>query len=64
MVLQTNLRPGPKGQAIIERDTALMSGSMVPRYPFVMERGQGATVWDVDGNAYVDFAASIAVTST
>jgi 4-aminobutyrate aminotransferase len=64
MVLQTNLRPGPKGQAIIERDTALMSGSMVPRYPFVMERGQGATVWDVDGNAYVDFAAGIAVTST
>ncbi len=60
----TQLRPGPKGQAIIERDTARMSGSMVPRYPFVMERGSGAHVWDVDGNEYIDFAAGIAVTAT
>ncbi|MDL1902783.1 acetylornithine/succinylornithine family transaminase [Anaerolineae bacterium CFX9] len=41
-----------------------MSGSMVPRYPFVMERGEGARVWDVDGNEYIDFAAGIAVNAT
>jgi len=64
MVAQTNLRPGPKGQAIIERDNARMSGSIVPRYPFVMDHGRGAQVWDVDGNEYIDFAAGIAVTST
>ncbi len=64
MVAKTNMRPGPKGQAIIERDTARMSPSMVPRYPFVMERGRGAKVWDVDGNEYIDFAAGIAVAST
>jgi len=60
----TTLRPGPKGQAIIDRDTKRMSGSSVPRYPFVIDRGRGAHVWDVDGNEYIDFAAGIAVTAT
>ncbi|MBC7810311.1 MAG: acetyl ornithine aminotransferase family protein [Burkholderiales bacterium] len=64
MTLKTFTRPGPKGQAIIERDSCLMSGSSTPRYPFVMERGSGAKVWDVDGNEYIDFAAGIAVTAT
>lgn len=64
MVTETNLRPGPKGQAIIERDNRLISTSAVPRYPFVMDHGRGAHVWDVDGNEYIDFAAGIAVTST
>lgn len=64
MAIDTTTRPGVKGQAIIQRDNHLMSGSMVPRYPFVMERGEGARVWDVDGNEYVDFAAGIAVNST
>lgn len=60
----TTLRPGPAGQAVIARDDEVMSGSSLHRYPFVIERGQGARVWDVDGNEYVDFAAGIAVTST
>lgn len=65
MVAETiTARPGPKGQAVIERDSRRMSTSMVPRYPFVIERGAGAEVWDVDGNRYIDFAAGIAVTST
>ncbi|MFZ4815242.1 MAG: acetyl ornithine aminotransferase family protein [Phototrophicaceae bacterium] len=61
---KTTLRPGKNGQAIIERDHERMSGSSVPRYPFVIERGLGAKVWDVDGNEYIDLAAGIAVTST
>ena len=64
MAVETAVRPGPLGQAIIARDDETMSGSMVPRYPFVMDRGLGAHVWDVDGNEYVDFAAGIAVNST
>ncbi|MEM6526852.1 MAG: acetyl ornithine aminotransferase family protein [Chloroflexota bacterium] len=59
-----NVRPGPKGRAIIERDNRRMSGSIVRRYPFVIEKGRGAHVWDVDGAEYIDFAAGIAVTST
>ncbi len=64
MAVETTVRPGPLGQAVIARDDLAMSGSMVPRYPFVMERGRGAHVWDVDGNEYIDFAAGIAVNST
>ncbi len=64
MITDTSLRPGPKGQAIIARDDKLMSGSSVPRYPFVMDHGSGARVWDVDGNEYIDFAAGIATTAT
>ncbi len=64
MTTDTLLRPGPKGQAIIARDDKLMSGSSVPRYPFVMDHGLGARVWDVDGNEYIDFAAGIATTAT
>lgn len=64
MAVHTTLRPGPAARAIIERDHQRMSGSMTPRYPFVMARGEGARVWDVDGNEYIDFAAGIAVNST
>jgi 4-aminobutyrate aminotransferase len=64
MVVNTSVRPGSKGQSIIERDEQIMSGSMMPRYPFVMDHGAGARVWDVDGNEYIDFAAGIAVNST
>jgi 4-aminobutyrate aminotransferase len=64
MAVNTSVRPGAKGRAIIARDDTIMSGSLVGRYPFVMERGLGAHVWDVDGNEYVDFAAGIAVNST
>ncbi|MBZ0282724.1 MAG: acetyl ornithine aminotransferase family protein [Anaerolineae bacterium] len=64
MAINTTTRPGPKSQAIIDRDSSIMSGSLTPRYPFVIERGEGAHVWDVDGNEYVDFAAGIAVTAT
>lgn len=63
MVLNTT-RPGPKSQAIIDRDSVIMTGALTPRYPFVIERGEGARVWDVDGQEYIDFAAGIAVTST
>lgn len=64
MAVDTSVRPGPIAQALIARDDVIMSGSMTPRYPFVMARGEGAHVWDVDGNEYIDFAAGIAVNST
>ena len=31
--------------------------------PIALERGEGAYVWDVDGNRYLDFVAGIAVSS-
>ncbi len=32
------------------------------RQPIVVARGEGARVWDVDGNEYLDFTAGLAVT--
>ena len=56
--------PGPKAKAIIERDGKVVSTSYTRGYPFVMARGAGAMVEDVDGNRFLDCAAGIAVTST
>jgi 4-aminobutyrate aminotransferase len=56
--------PGPNAAAIIARDRARVSPSYTRDYPFVMARGEGAVVEDVDGNAFLDCAAGIAVTGT
>jgi len=56
--------PGPKAKAIIDRDEKRVSTSYTRSYPFVMARGEGAVVEDVDGNRFLDCAAGIAVTST
>jgi glutamate-1-semialdehyde 2,1-aminomutase len=34
------------------------AGSLPPEYPQFMRGGRGATVWDVDGNSYVDLMCS------
>ena len=56
--------PGPKAQAIIARDNLVVSPSYTRGYPFVIERGYGSMVEDVDGNVFLDCAAGIAVNST
>ena len=56
--------PGPKAQAIIERDNHVISPSYTRSYPLVAERGEGAIVEDPDGNRFLDFAAGIAVVAT
>src|SRR5262245_34179002 len=61
--IRTSL-PGPRAQAIIERDARAVSTSYTRDYPFVMARGEGALVEDVDGNVFLDCTAGIAVAST
>jgi 4-aminobutyrate aminotransferase len=56
--------PGPRAQAIIDRDRTSVSPSYTRSYPLVIARGQGAMVEDVDGNVFLDCAAGIAVNST
>jgi 4-aminobutyrate aminotransferase len=58
--------PGPRARAAIARDHAVVSQSYVrdPETPVVVERAQGAWVWDVDGNCLLDIAAGIATCST
>jgi 4-aminobutyrate aminotransferase len=56
--------PGPNAKALINRDSLVISPSYTRGYPFVMDRGEGCFVWDVDGNRYLDFTTGIAVTAT
>ena len=56
--------PGPRAKAIVERDRRTVSPSYPRSVPFVMARGEGAVVEDVDGNVYLDCCAGIAVTAT
>src|SRR6516162_9746224 len=56
--------PGPRAEALLERDERFMSPSYTRIYPLVCARGSGAVIEDVDGNLFLDFTAGIAVTST
>src|SRR6516162_775219 len=56
--------PGPRAEALLERDARFVSPSYTRAYPLVVERGSGAVIQDVDGNLFLDFTAGIAVTST
>jgi 4-aminobutyrate aminotransferase len=55
--------PGPRAEALVARDRVVFAPCMGRVYPFVMERGLGCDVWDVDGNRYLDMNAGIAVVS-
>src|ERR1700675_1736150 len=57
----TTTLPGPKAQAIISRDEAVLSPSYTRGYPLVVARGEGAMIEDVDGNRFLDCNAGIAV---
>ena len=56
--------PGPKAQALMARDRPVASPSYPRDYPFVIAKGRGAEVWDVDGNRFLDFMSGIGVAST
>ena len=50
---------------IVKQDKEVVSpASRIPYYPFVMKRGEGATVEDIDGNRYIDFLSSAATLNT
>jgi 4-aminobutyrate aminotransferase len=56
--------PGPKAKQLVDRDHAVVSPSYTRDYPLVAKTGRGATIEDVDGNTFLDFAAGIAVCAT
>src|ERR1700682_2770515 len=56
--------PGPEAQKMVAYDAKYMSPSLTRDYPLVAKRGRGATIEDVDGNIFLDFAAAIAVCAT
>ncbi len=56
--------PGPRAQALMERDARVVSPSYTRGYPLVVDRGEGCMIEDVDGNRFLDFNAGIAVVAT
>jgi 4-aminobutyrate aminotransferase len=56
--------PGPKAADLIQKDQAYVSPSYTRVYPLVAKRGEGAWVYDVDDNRFLDFTAGIAVCGT
>ncbi len=51
---------GERSRDILQRDGLVMP-SLTRPYELVVDHAQGSTVYDVDGNSYIDFAASVAV---
>ncbi len=59
--------PGPRSSLLGDRLAAVESRNVTcfePTPPIFWERAQGANVWDVDGNRYVDLTAGFGVANT
>jgi acetylornithine/N-succinyldiaminopimelate aminotransferase len=47
----------------VQADAARYLITSYGRWPIALERGEGAWVWDIEGNRYLDFTSGIAVTA-
>lgn len=58
-------KPSTSGQtSLTKRRQANVARGVVTAHPIWIERGAGATVWDVDGKRYVDFVGGIGTLNT
>jgi len=53
--------PGPKARRILEADARWITPSYSRQVPIVWDRAEDCAVFDVDGNAYIDFTSGIIV---
>ena len=51
--------PGPKSNALRERKEKVVAEALSLHAPVVIERAEGATFTDVDGNTFLDFAGGL-----
>src|SRR5436309_3026218 len=51
--------PGPRSKEILERKARVVADPLSVFLPVVVEEGHGATVTDVDGNTFIDFAGGV-----
>src|SRR5882757_4018919 len=56
--LQTDI-PGPKSRAILDRKARVVAEPLSVYLPIVVADGRGATLTDVDGNTFLDFAGGV-----
>ena len=51
-------------ESLLQRRQAAVPRGVGQIHPIVAERAENATVWDVEGREYIDFAGGIAVLNT
>jgi 4-aminobutyrate aminotransferase / (S)-3-amino-2-methylpropionate transaminase / 5-aminovalerate transaminase len=51
--------PGPRSRDIIARKERVIADPLSLNFPIVIERGEGATLTDVDGNTFIDFTGGV-----
>jgi len=51
--------PGPRSKEILERKNRVIADPLSIFLPVVIERGEGATLTDVDGNTFIDFTGGV-----
>jgi 4-aminobutyrate aminotransferase/(S)-3-amino-2-methylpropionate transaminase len=56
--LRTDI-PGPRSREILERKDRVIADPLSIYIPVVVERGQSATLTDVDGNTFIDFTGGV-----
>jgi len=59
--------PGPESKRLWDLDEQFViagRGNIAQSLPLVFARGQGASIWDVDGNEFIDMSAGILTAST
>src|SRR6266699_2263566 len=51
--------PGPRSQEVLERLAAGVSRALAITFPIVAAEARGATITDLDGNVFIDFAGGV-----
>jgi len=51
--------PGPRSREILERIDRAVAAALAVTFPVVAESARGATLTDVDGNTFIDFAGGV-----
>ena len=51
--------PGPRSKTILERKERVVADPLSINLPLVIADGDGATITDVDGNTFIDFAGGV-----
>jgi 4-aminobutyrate aminotransferase/(S)-3-amino-2-methylpropionate transaminase len=51
--------PGPRSQEILARKERVVADPLSIFLPVVIDRGEGATLTDVDGNTFIDFTGGV-----
>ncbi|HEX7625659.1 MAG TPA: 4-aminobutyrate--2-oxoglutarate transaminase [Gaiellaceae bacterium] len=51
--------PGPRSRAVLDRLAASVASPLAITFPVVAAEARGATITDVDGNTFIDFAGGV-----